>query len=56
MGDFNIPNLNWSAMQYTTKASEALLGMMLNFNFWQIVKCPTKVQRVLEYTPPDLAN
>lgn len=44
MGDFNLPDFNWATMQYTTKASEALVDMMLSFNLRQIVECPTRVQ------------
>lgn len=44
MGDFNLADFNWATMQYTTKASEALVDMMLSFNLRQIVECPTRVQ------------
>lgn len=44
MGHFYLDDLNCATMQYTTKASDALVDMMLNFNLHQIVECPTRVQ------------
>lgn len=44
MGDFNLPDINWTNMRHTSPSSEALIDLMLNFNLRQVVSCPTRCQ------------
>lgn len=47
VGDFNLPNINWTtfAVQSPHAVGDALLDIMFNFDLLQIVKSPTRVQQ-----------
>lgn len=44
MGDFNLPDINWNNMQYTSQSSETLIDLILNFNLQQVVLEPTRIK------------
>lgn len=44
MGDFNLPDINWNNMQYTSQSSETLIDLILNFNLQQVVLAPTRIK------------
>lgn len=44
MGDFNLPDINWNDMYYSSAASDALFDLMLTFNLRQVVSRPTRSQ------------
>lgn len=42
MGDFNLSDINWNDMHYSSAASDALFDLMLTFNIHQVVSRPTR--------------
>lgn len=43
MGDFNLPDIDWNTMQYTSHSSETLIDLILNFGLQQMVLEPTRI-------------
>lgn len=46
MGDFNLPDINWNSMCYSSSASDTLFDLMLTFNLHQVVSRPTRSQGI----------
>lgn len=43
VGDFNLPDIDWKNMSYTSQSSETLIDLILNFTLQQIVLEPTRI-------------
>ena len=44
LGDFNLPNINWSCLSAHCPASELLCNLVFRYNFTQFVNFPTHTQ------------
>ena len=44
MGDFNLPDIDWNTMHFTSQSSETLIDLMLQFSLHQIVVNPTRMK------------
>jgi len=44
MGDFNIPDVNWSTLSANLKFSSKFCDLLFQYNFIQIIESPNQVQ------------